>query len=282
MSVLHLTDRCAITVTGQDAGPFLQGIVTTDLESLADDEVRSCALLTPQGKILFDFLLSGRGGDGFLIDVDRSAAADLVKRLTLYKLRAKAEIAELENISVFALWDEPVMTGRRDTRFADADVRRLYAAAAPAGVMSTSEDYDRLRVANGVGESGRDFVLSDVFPHDVLMDLNGGVSFRKGCFVGQEVVSRMHHRKSARRRLVTVEGAAPLPASGSDIQAGDRSIGRLGTVAGAQGLALVRVDRVADALAAGHKIMAEGVEVTPRFAPWTGLSFDQFATADAD
>jgi folate-binding protein YgfZ len=151
------------------------------------------------------------------------------------------------------------------------------------GARCRTTEWDRLRVAHGVAESGSDYALSDVFPHDILMDKNHGVDFRKGCYVGQEVVSRMHHRGTARRRVVTVAGEASLPASGTGILAGTKPAGELGTVTGGRALAIVRIDRVADALAAGDPLTADGVAVTLTLPDWTGLSFipDNQTVADA-
>jgi folate-binding protein YgfZ len=139
-----------------------------------------------------------------------------------------------------------------------------------------------MRIAYGVAESGRDYALSDVFPHDILMDKNHGVDFRKGCYVGQEVVSRMHHRGTARRRVVTVTGETALPGSGTSIQAGGKPVGELGTVTGNRALAIVRTDRIADALAANIAATADGVDVTLTLPDWTGLSFEPDNQTPAD
>ena len=144
---------------------------------------------------------------------------------------------------------------------------------------ATVQDWHAHRLANGVGESGDDFPLGDAFPHDVLMDQNGGVSFRKGCFVGQEVVSRMQHRGTARRRLLIAEGATALPEPGMDIVAGERTIGTLGSVSGSRGLALVRIDRAAKAISNGDTISAGGTAIVLSIPDWA--SFD-FPAADTE
>ncbi len=279
MPSLRLADRSLVEISGPDAETLLQGVLTIDLNTLEHGEVRAAALLTPQGKILFDFLISRSGDDGFRIETARPNAADFAKRLMLYKLRAKAEISVVEDAPVVVSWAEAADGGLKDTRFrAGETVCRRYGEA-DAAREAVPGDYDRLRIESGVAESGRDFDLPDAFPHDVLLDLNGGVSFRKGCFVGQEVVSRMHHRKSARKRIAIVEADEELPASGTALEAGGRGVGTLGTVAGSRGLALVRTDRVADALAGGGGVTAGGTRVRLSFPAWTGLSFDQPAGA---
>ncbi len=133
--------------------------------------------------------------------------------------------------------------------------------------------YDLLRIEAGLAISGKDFALQDAFPHDVLLDLDGGLSFRKGCYVGQEVVSRMQHRGTARRRVVQVSASQPLPVSGTEIIAGGKPLGALGTVIGNRALAIVRIDRVGAALADGLAITAGDVEVQLTLPVWTGLQF---------
>ncbi|HET7411242.1 MAG TPA: folate-binding protein YgfZ [Pararhizobium sp.] len=274
MPALKLDDRALIEVRGPDAESLLQGVLTPDLGTLAADEARAGALLTPQGKILFDFVIS-HTDDGFRLETDRSIAGDFVKRLTLYKLRAKAEITPDTEAAVAVFWNEAPAGALKDSRFGgDVAVYRSYAPDL-AATDGSREDYDGLGISAGVAESGRDFAVSDAFPHDVLFDLNGGVSFKKGCFVGQEVVSRMQHRGTARRRLAIAEAANPLPAPGTAVEAGERPVGALGTVVGNRALALVRTDRIADALASGQPVTAGGVAVTLSFPAWTGLSFER-------
>ena len=143
--------------------------------------------------------------------------------------------------------------------------------------------WQAFRIANGVGESGQDFALGDVFPHDVLFDHNGGVSFRKGCFVGQEVVSRMQHRGTARRRLLIAKSEADLPLPGTEITAGDRTIGALGSAAGKSALAMVRIDRAAQAMAEGTAIEADGIALSLTIPTWAEFKFpDATSPADSD
>ncbi|TPW32010.1 CAF17-like 4Fe-4S cluster assembly/insertion protein YgfZ [Pararhizobium mangrovi] len=278
MSGLRFSDRALLAVTGPDAESLLQGVITPDLPSLPAGEARPGALLTPQGKILFDFLISRTGPHGFHLETARENAAGLLKRLTLYKLRAKVEIAEVEDIAIAVVWGEAPENGIHDTRFSETPVYRVYEENPPETQKADPGEYAALRIRDGVAESGSDFALSDAFPHDVLMDLNGGVSFRKGCFVGQEVVSRMQHRGTARRRIAILDGDAPL-VTGHALEATGRSVGTLGTCEGTQALALVRADRVREAVAAGEVLTVDGVPVRVRFPAWSGLTLE--ASADA-
>lgn len=285
MPTALLADRAIVDVAGPDAEHFLQNILTLDLDTIVAGEVRPGALLSPQGKVMFDFLVSRIEG-GLRFDVRQALADDFAKRLMLYRLRAKAEIRQSEQLVVGAEWDADSVASSdgsgwlADRRFADATVWRIHAAAVPAD--STPADYDALRVANGVAESGTDFEAGDAFPHDILLDQNGGVGFRKGCYIGQEVVSRMQHRGTARRRVVLVRGSAMLPPAGTPVLANGRPIGALGTVSGNDGLALVRIDKVADARAAGNDVSAAdtvlslGIPVWAKFGwPETGSGTEE-------
>lgn len=270
MPAVTLAGRAHITVAGGDAEDFLQGLITSDVVTLPEGEARAAALLTPQGKILFDFLVSRAPSGGFLIEAAEGQRDALVKRLAIYKLRAAVTISPLAETHATITWDSEG-EGVVDGRFLKAGQRVLRRPG--AGGSDEPAAYDALRIACGIVESDRDFALSDVFPHDVLLDLSGGVSFRKGCFVGQEVVSRMQHRGTARRRPVILRAELPLPASGTELTAEGKPIGTLGTVVGRDGLAIVRIDRVADAMRAGAPILAGGVEVEARLPEWTGLDF---------
>ena len=285
MPTAHLSNRSVVNVAGPEAEHFLQNIVTTDLDQLGQGEAKPCALLSPQGKILFDFLVSRAGEDAFNLDIRSDVAGDFVRRLMLYRLRAKAEITIQDQQVVTAAWEGDSTSSDvdstasqtdsgwlRDTRFpTDAGVRRRYGS--PPAADATLDDWDALRVRNGIAESGADYTLGDAFPHDVLLDQTGGVGFRKGCYVGQEVVSRMQHRGTARRRVLLVEAATALPAAATEITAGGRAVGQLGTVSGRHGLAIARIDRVKDAVDAGVPLLADGVETTLSIPAWAGFSF---------
>ncbi|WP_027486038.1 CAF17-like 4Fe-4S cluster assembly/insertion protein YgfZ [Allorhizobium undicola] len=271
MPAIVLRDRALIRLSGRDAAHFLNNLVTADLAGLVPGEARPAALLTPQGKILFDFLV-WRNGEDFLIEVTAGEVEALVRRLTLYKLRADVTITPEQSDGITVVWNEKAAEGAvQDARFAAAGMT-LYRLAGAHGDEDTSP-YTALRIAHGIAEAGRDYPLQDAFPHDALLDLNGGVSFRKGCYVGQEVVSRMHHRKTARRRVVVVTGETDLPETGTVLTAKNRPLGALGSVAGKQGLAILRIDRAGEAMASGQAVLAGDVAVTLALPDWSGLSF---------
>lgn len=281
MPSAFLPDRAIIHVSGTGATDFLQNLITPDLPSLPEGEARAGALLTPQGKIMFEFLI-WRDGEGYALETGGDQQDALLRRLTLYKLRAPVELKADPDRGVSVFWNEAPPEGAiSDSRFAAADIDLFREPGTSA--CGDAATYNALRVAHGIVVAGADYALQDAFPHDVLMDVNGGVSFKKGCFVGQEVVSRMKHRGTARRRVVIVSAETALPAAGTDITAGGKSIGTLGTVSGNKGLAIIRTDRAADAMASGTDITADGVTVTVALPAWSGLSFpDAGPAADAE
>lgn len=276
MPATTIENRAFLAVCGADAEDFLQGIITTDVPGICAGESFPGALLTPQGKILFEFMIARIDG-GFMIETEASSAEGLAKRLTLYRLRAKVSIDRQAVDAVTVLWDEPAPGNAfRDMRFARAGFD-LYRVPGASGTLPTTE-YTALRIAHGISGGAEDGAAGEFFPHDLLMDRNGGLNFRKGCYVGQEVVSRMQHRSTARRRLVTVTAGAALPAPGTAILADDRELGILRSVQGSAGLAVVRIDKAGEAMASGTAIMAGGVAVTLALPAWSGLEFP--ATAD--
>ncbi len=274
MKAAFLPDRGVVKVFGEDARNFLNGLVTTDLALVRPGLGRFGALLTPQGKIVVDFLVteapSGHGG-GFLIDCPRALAQGLADKLGFYKLRAKVTVENLSDaLGVIAAWDgEPAM--KPDLAFPDPRSEalglRILAPEALAPKVADligaelveAKTYEAHRIACGAPRGGLDFTYGDAFPHETNMDRLHGVDFDKGCYVGQEVVSRMQHRGTARTRTVriTLDDFAPEP--GAPILAGDKPVGTIGSTAGQIGLALIRTDRVADALQAGVPLTAGGL-----------------------
>ncbi|AZN99029.1 folate-binding protein [Mesorhizobium sp. M9A.F.Ca.ET.002.03.1.2] len=276
MSFAQLKDRALVSVSGPDAESFLQNILTTDLDALAAGEAKPGALLTPQGKILFDFLISRAGENAFRLECRADISGDFIRRLMLYKLRAKVEIAKADQGVVTVAWGDDSTTSQLDStpvadaRFLDAAVSRLYGGTAEVGDPAA---WQALRIAQGIAESGSDYQLGDAFPHDVLLDEIGGVGFRKGCYVGQEVVSRMQHRGTARRRVLIVSAERPLPAPGTELTVAGRPVGTLGSTAVTTGLAIARIDRIKAALDAGQPIMADDVTVSLTIPAWAKFTF---------
>jgi hypothetical protein len=274
MKAAFLPDRGVVKVSGEDARSFLNGLVTTDVTQLAPSLGRFGALLTPQGKIIVDFLIteapSGHGG-GFLIDCPRALAQGLADKLGFYKLRAKVKVENLsDHLGVLAAWDGDFAV-KPDLSFADPrndvlgwrilipeELRQKVADLIGADLVDSTA-YEAHRISSGAPRGGLDFMYGDAFPHETNMDRLHGVDFDKGCYVGQEVVSRMQHRGTARTRTVKVilDGFAPEP--GTAIVAGDKPVGTIGSTAGQHGLALIRTDRVTDALDAGLALTAGGL-----------------------
>jgi folate-binding protein YgfZ len=272
MKSAFLPDRGVVKVAGEDARNFLNGLVTTDLDRLKPGLGRFGALLTPQGKIIVDFLITevpaGHGG-GFLIDCPKALADSLATKLKFYKLRAKVTVENLD-LGVLAAWDgQPA--AQPDLAFADPrndalglrilipeDLKQKLSDLIGADLVDAAE-YEAHRIALGVPRGGLDFMYGDAFPHETNMDRLAGVDFDKGCYVGQEVVSRMQHRGTARTRSVQVLLDGASPEAGATILAGDKPVGTIGSTSGGKGIALVRIDRVADALDAGQPLTAGGL-----------------------
>ncbi|RWC50156.1 MAG: folate-binding protein [Mesorhizobium sp.] len=282
MPFAQLKDRALISVSGPDAEHFLQNILTTNLDILAPGEAKPGALLTPQGKILFDFLISRAGENAFRLECRADIADDFVRRLTLYKLRAKVEIAKSDQVLVTIAWghestpSQSDSTPITDTRFRSGAVTRCYGKT---DERSDLVAWQAFRIAGGIAESGSDYQLGDAFPHDVLLDETGGVGFKKGCYVGQEVVSRMQHRGTARRRVLIASAEKPLPEPGTELTVAGRPVGALGSTIGTTGLAVARIDRIKAALDAGQSILAGDVPVTLAIPSWAKFSFPQEAVS---
>ena len=265
----HLETRSIIRVGGEDAEHFLENLVTCSVVDLDDGEARFGALLTPQGKILFDFFLI-KMGDQFLLDVHSDSAEAFQKRLMFYRLRAKVNIeADPEMQVLCASGSDPAgsIVTVADPRHPDLP-KRCYGQF---DTSNSSEFYDQKRIGIGVPEGNSDFEYGDAYPHETLMDQFGGVDFKKGCYVGQEVVSRMQHRGTAKKRIVRVTGDAPLPENSSDVLADGKPAGTLGSVDGSSGLALLRLDRVSKA----DTVTIDGTVVTAEIQDWVNFSWPE-------
>lgn len=263
-TAIGLADRGAIEVSGEDAARFLHNLVTNDVIGLTPGDARYAALLTPQGKILFDFVVFALDGGRFLLDCPLPLADDLAKRLNMYKLRARIEVRNLSGtLETLAFLDaaRPAVEAvalARDPRAETLGWRAL-AEKGKIAAQGAPTDYEARRIRAGVPMGGVDFDYGDAFPHEADMDLFAGVDFRKGCYVGQEVVSRTKHRNLARKRVTPYRARGGAPAPGQPIRAGDLEIGVTGSALGEEGLALIRLDRLADARAKGDAPVAGGV-----------------------
>ncbi len=274
--VALLGARGVLRISGADARTWLQGLVTNDVEHIATSGARFAAFLTPQGKIIADFFIVP-DGDGLLLDCAAQLAGQLAKRLTMYKLRALVVISDVSgSLAVAAGWGGPGPLAAQGRIFDDPRDSRLgWRAIAPPGEIeklgepASESDWQAHRIACGAPEGGVDFVWSDTFPHEANMDRLNGIDFKKGCYVGQEVVSRVQHRGLARKRVAQVSITGPTPQVGSEIFAGDIAIGVMGSSAGAAGLALLRLDKVDDARAAGRPLTTQGATLSVNTPPMT-------------
>jgi tRNA-modifying protein YgfZ len=300
MKAALLPDRGVVKVAGDGARNFLHGLVTADILKLMPGTAVFAALLTPQGKIIADFIVaqasSGQNSTddgGFFLDIPRALGTALVERLNLYKLRAKVLIEDLSaTLGVLAVWDGKSDgswdgTGTTTPGFCYADPRLPAlglraiippdsageAAAALGAMIVGAGDYEAHRIALGIPRGGVDFAYSDAFPHETDMDQLGGVDFQKGCFIGQEVVSRMQHRGTARTRAVPVRYNGTAPDAGTAITAGGRQIGSLGSTSDGHGIALLRLDRVDEALADGDALTAGAVPIELVKPDWARFPF---------
>ncbi|MHA7871839.1 MAG: CAF17-like 4Fe-4S cluster assembly/insertion protein YgfZ [Hyphococcus sp.] len=243
----HLPDRTVIRISGADRRDFLQGLVTQDMEALTPETALFAALLTPQGKILFDFFLIEQE-DCILADCATESAAALAKRLTLYKLRAKVGVDVDDTVSVFAGVEAPPpenVVSFPDPRLAALGWRAIVPMNADMDGKAEAKTgaYEARRIALGVPEYGKDFGSDEVFLLDVNYDALNGVSYKKGCFVGQEVTSRMKRKGDVRKRtLIAAFDSAPGAKSAAVI-AGDSTLGQMMSGAESAGLALIRLDR---------------------------------------
>ena len=286
MKAALLPDRGVIKVIGDGARNFLHGLVTADMLNLTPGSARFCALLTPQGKIIADFFVveaSALDGGGFFLDTPRTLTATLLDRLNLYKLRAKVLIEDLsEVLGVLAIWDGAAPTKYGlcydDPRLSALGMRSMMpphraadAAAELDAELVAADEYEAHRIALGIPRGGIDFAYGDAFPHETDMDQLGGIDFAKGCYVGQEVVSRIEHRGTARTRAVPIRYNGAAPPSGAAITAGGRQVGTVGSAMNGRGIALLRLDRVAEA--AGETLEAGGVAIHIVKPAWTRFSF---------
>lgn len=287
MKSAHLSDRALVRIDGEMASEFLQNLITCDVEQLSEGEASFGALLTPQGKILFDFFCV-RTGTGFLFDITSELQTDFIRRMNFYKLRTPVEISAVQDeFKIFTAWDSNQKLDMDDIDIEDGHVffdprLAMMGIRMITGLQNVSSDiaeYDAHRIALGMPQGGDDFAYGDAFPHDAMMDQfessGAGVAFQKGCYVGQEVVSRMKHRGTARRRVVMVTSDRPLPPSGSPVESDGKSIGTIGSVINNHGLAMVRIDRLATAISDGKGITSAGTGLQAQLPDWTDLTLEK-------
>jgi tRNA-modifying protein YgfZ len=265
-----LSSRAIIEVAGPDAASFLQGLITNDIAKVDARKGIYAALLTPQGKVIYDFLITA-APDGFYLDAVRAHASDLANRLKKYKLRAKVTVTDRSaDLAVVALTSTGPALPESDIVVADPrtpDLGRRAILSAPNAEthlrahgyeLRAEGEYESHRLTLGVPDAAFDIPPETLFPLDCNFEELNGVDFTKGCYVGQELTARMKHRATARRRLLPVSASAALPPSGTMLKSGSIDVGELRGAIGIRGMALVRLDRLGDA----SEATADGVTVT--------------------
>jgi hypothetical protein len=260
MPIAHLEDRAVIAVAGAEARSFLQGLTTNDVEQIAPGKGVYAALLTPQGKILFDFFLV-EGDGAILVDCPAASHQALVKRLTMYRLRAKVTVEPRDQLAVLVEWSgdtAKLANSYPDPRMAAMGSRAIIAKAEMRNALSAADSYHAHRLALSVPEAS-DFGSDRMFALDADLDELHAIDFAKGCYVGQELTARMKHRSTARKRLLAFEASDNVPAGGSTVSANGKDIGEIAAVYGQRGFALIRLDRLDEA--AGAPVGAGGIAV---------------------
>jgi folate-binding protein YgfZ len=266
MTFMQLSDRKVIRVTGTDASKFLQGLLSAEIDEVTPDTPRTAALLTPQGKILFDMLIFKKGGAYFL-DCSAVAADDLAERLSFYRLRVNVDIILAPECH--AVWS-PIS----EHNTADLAVDPRLAQLGNRGISDIlpqddgTNTYHQTRIHAGIAEAYVDYAPNIIFPHQANLDLLAGVSFTKGCFIGQEVVSRIHHRSSVKKRFLPCDVIGDVPPSSTEIKVGARKIGHTGSSSGNEILALLHLDQIKTRLDGDKPIKCLQSSLTPRFPDW--------------
>lgn len=275
---IQLDERGLIRIEGSEARPFLQGLISNDMDILRPESAIYAALLTPQGKYLFDFLLYDRG-DHLLLDGERARLTDLLRRLTMYRLRSKVTLADVsEELGVLAVFDhEPLSaaalpTAVEDPRLPELGLRLVLPRVEMDGFIAAHglervdfAQYDRLRLGLGVPDGSRDLVVDRSLLLESGFEELHGVSFTKGCFVGQELTARTKHRGLIKRRLLPVRVDGPLPAPATQVTRGGKDAGEMRSGADDLALALLRLDQL---VAGGEPLRAGDAVLTPVPPPW--------------
>jgi folate-binding protein YgfZ len=271
MPYTSLPSRSFIKISGEDAVPFLQGLVTNDVARVQKGEMLYAALLTPQGKFLHDFFMYP-AGEAILLEVEADRREALIAQLSLYKLRSKVTIALGEG-NVAAAWGaeteklKPESGMFADPRFSALGYRMIGAFDAHNLPKATPADYERMRLSFGVPD-GRDMIAGKSFLLEYGIDQLHGVDFKKGCYVGQEVTARTKYRGQVKKFIYKVEAAAALPPAGAPVMLGDATAGELRAGGDTMGLALLRIEHVEAAKKTGEDFRCETLAVKASLPPW--------------
>lgn len=258
MPVAQLSNRALISVTGPDARSYLHNLLTQDIETLAEGQLRFGALLSAPGRLLFDLFILGQS-DGVLLDVAAVDRDALIQRLSLYRLRAKVEIAP-DDRPVFAAWPGQAAGFLADPRTPLMGGRAYGAGTADADLA----DYDAYRLSVGLPDPHADVLKDKTYPIEADFDLLNGIDFKKGCFVGQETTSRMKRRGTIKNRMLPLEFEGPPPAFGSEVLKGELRAGEVLSGRDGSAMALLRLDRL------DGDLTVDGRSVRLRHPTWIG------------
>jgi folate-binding protein YgfZ len=264
-----LSSRGVIAVSGPEAREFLQGIITNNIDLVNDTCAIYAALLMPQGKLMFEFFIAEADGK-LLFDCHKDHLPALLKRLTMYRLRADALIEDVsDSWQVAAAFGASAANAALpgvvfdDPRLPALGKRSFVPASESVEANADEQDYEAWRLACGVPNMPADAGQDQTFMLEANFDELHGVDFKKGCYIGQELASRMKRRNGLRKRLLPVNVDGPLPAPGTDVTAGERRIGEMRTGIGSRAIAYLRLDRLEEAK--DEQLTADGV---PLFVDW--------------
>jgi hypothetical protein len=257
-----LPNRAVLAIEGEDRIPFLQGLVSNDVTAAAPGSAVWAALLTPQGKWLADFFIFSDSGR-LLLDCERTQRPMLLRQLSRFRLRSKVTLRDEDGLAVYAAWDgvpEVDALAAPDPRLPAAGWRLL--AAAPLPTTATTTDWDLHRLALGLPDGSRDLEAEKTILLEAGFDELHGVSWSKGCYMGQELTARTKYRGLIKRRLVPVAVSGPLPAPGTPVLRDSAEVGTMRSGQDQAGLAVLRLDAMDAALVCG------GATLTPRLPDW--------------
>jgi tRNA-modifying protein YgfZ len=279
MSHRLLTDRAVVRFAGADAEKLLNDTLTCRFDDGLDGAGRWFALLSPQGKVQVEGLVT-RAGEAFWFVLPAALVADFVKRMKMYRLRAKVEIEPRPELAV--VWSDGQSSADSgiavftDGRAAGLGRYRIVPTVESGSTESgePASPNGAARIAAGIAEFG-DFSVNEVFPHDIGMDLLEGIDFKKGCYIGQEVVSRMQYRGTARRRPVIVSGVPDGAGVGAPVMVGDREAGTIGEVVDGKAVAILRLDRIN-----GEPVTIGGLPVELHLPQWATYKLGEPAAAE--
>ncbi|QQS11665.1 MAG: folate-binding protein YgfZ [Rhodospirillales bacterium] len=288
--------RGVVRVGGDDRVAFLQGLISNDVERVSSDRAVHAALLTPQGRFLWDMTVVARD-DSFLLEVERDRAAALAKKLTIYKLRSKVTVADLGESMEVAVAFGPGAAGALglpeeagaartlddgvalvDPRLPALGVRVLAPQGHAAALLSAKgfaalpfDDYENLRIGLGVPDGSRDLPVEKALLLENGFDELNGVDWKKGCYMGQELTARTKYRALIKKRLLPVSVEGPLPAPGTPVTLDGQEAGEIRSGIGGHALALLRLDAVERARGAVEGLTAGGAKLRPVPPDWVRL-----------